>query len=102
MPDFNQRKDTSSLTKLDPGLFQANLSLNLALRVASGYDFSRNRSKQPLVVLQVLWKAYIDFEINAEEYDRTRDLYERLLNRTQHVKVRKTRKRSSQDAGHEI
>ena len=36
---------------------------------------------------QVLWKAYIDFEINLEEYDRTRDLYERLLKRTQHVKV---------------
>ena len=36
---------------------------------------------------QVLWKAYIDFEINLEEYDKTRDLYERLLTRTQHVKV---------------
>ncbi|KAJ7378538.1 Crooked neck-like protein 1 [Desmophyllum pertusum] len=36
---------------------------------------------------EVLWKAYIDFEINLEEYDRTRDLYERLLKRTQHVKV---------------
>ncbi|RMX52841.1 hypothetical protein pdam_00011340, partial [Pocillopora damicornis] len=36
---------------------------------------------------QVLWKAYIDFEINLEEYDKTRDLYERLLKRTQHVKV---------------
>lgn len=36
---------------------------------------------------EVLWKAYIDFEINLEEYDRTRELYERLLKRTQHVKV---------------
>lgn len=36
---------------------------------------------------QVLWKAYIDFEIEQEEHDRTRDLYERLLKRTQHVKV---------------
>ena len=34
-----------------------------------------------------MWKAYIDFEINLEEYDKTRDLYERLLKRTQHVKV---------------
>ena len=40
-----------------------------------------------IFILQVLWKAYIDFEINLEEYDRTRDLYERLLTRTQHVKV---------------
>ncbi|XP_066016438.1 crooked neck-like protein 1 [Pocillopora verrucosa] len=43
---------------------------------------------QPLLDMpEVLWKAYIDFEINLEEYDKTRDLYERLLKRTQHVKV---------------
>lgn len=37
---------------------------------------------------EVLWKAYIDFEIELEEYDRTRQLYQRLLQRTHHVKVR--------------
>ncbi|KXJ29758.1 crooked neck-like protein 1 [Exaiptasia diaphana] len=43
---------------------------------------------QPLLDMpEVLWKAYIDFEINQEEYDRSRDLYERLLERTNHVKV---------------
>ena len=36
---------------------------------------------------EVLWKAYIDFEVEQEEYDRTRDVYERLLKKTQHVKV---------------
>ena len=36
---------------------------------------------------EVLWKAYIDFETEQGEYDRTRDLYERLLQKTQHVKV---------------
>ncbi|CAB4020502.1 Crooked neck 1, partial [Paramuricea clavata] len=36
---------------------------------------------------EVLWKAYIDFEISQEEFQKTRDLYERLLERTQHVKV---------------
>ncbi len=36
---------------------------------------------------EILWKAYIDFEIEQEETDRARDLYKRLLNRTQHVKV---------------
>uniref|UniRef100_A0AAY4CEJ5 Crooked neck-like protein 1 n=1 Tax=Denticeps clupeoides TaxID=299321 RepID=A0AAY4CEJ5_9TELE len=36
---------------------------------------------------EVLWKAYIDFEIEQEEYDNTRELYKRLLQRTQHVKV---------------
>ncbi|KAG5276590.1 hypothetical protein AALO_G00107420 [Alosa alosa] len=36
---------------------------------------------------EVLWKSYIDFEIEQEEYDNTRELYKRLLQRTQHVKV---------------
>ena len=36
---------------------------------------------------EVLWKAYIDFEIEQEEYNNTRNLYRRLLKRTQHVKV---------------
>ncbi|KFZ52644.1 Crooked neck-like 1, partial [Antrostomus carolinensis] len=36
---------------------------------------------------EVLWKSYIDFEIEQEEYEKTRNLYGRLLQRTQHVKV---------------
>lgn len=36
---------------------------------------------------EVLWKSYIDFEIEQEEYENTRELYKRLLQRTQHVKV---------------
>ncbi|XP_061603016.1 crooked neck-like protein 1 [Cololabis saira] len=36
---------------------------------------------------EVLWKSYIDFEIEQEEFEHTRRLYERLLQRTQHVKV---------------
>ncbi|TKR86711.1 hypothetical protein L596_011243 [Steinernema carpocapsae] len=36
---------------------------------------------------EVLWKAYIDFEIDQEEYDKVRNLYERLLERTSHIKV---------------
>ncbi|CEG63838.1 Putative Cell cycle control protein [Rhizopus microsporus] len=36
---------------------------------------------------ELLWKAYIDFEIAEEEYDNARDLYHRLLERTEHVKV---------------
>ncbi|KAI4793127.1 hypothetical protein KUCAC02_032922 [Chaenocephalus aceratus] len=35
----------------------------------------------------VLWKSYIDFEIEQEEFGNTRNLYKRLLQRTQHVKV---------------
>lgn len=36
---------------------------------------------------ELLWKAYIDFEISEGEYERTRDLYKRLLDRTKHLKV---------------
>lgn len=36
----------------------------------------------------MLWKSYIDFEIEQEEFGNTRNLYKRLLQRTQHVKVR--------------
>lgn len=45
-------------------------------------------NQQQLDMPEVLWKAYIDFEIEQEEFDRTRSLYNRLLTRTQHVKVR--------------
>lgn len=40
--------------------------------------------------VQVLWKSYIDFEIELEEYDNTRKLYELLLERTRHIKVRRS------------
>uniref|UniRef100_A0A8C2Z9A5 Crooked neck-like protein 1 n=1 Tax=Cyclopterus lumpus TaxID=8103 RepID=A0A8C2Z9A5_CYCLU len=36
---------------------------------------------------EVLWKSYIDFEIEQEDFENTRTLYKRLLQRTQHVKV---------------
>ncbi|KAM9095554.1 LOW QUALITY PROTEIN: crooked neck-like protein 1 [Sarcophilus harrisii] len=36
---------------------------------------------------EVLWKAYIDFKTEQEESEKTRSLYRRLLQRTQHVKV---------------
>ena len=36
---------------------------------------------------ELLWKAYIDFEEEEGEYERTRALYERLLKKTSHVKV---------------
>ena len=36
---------------------------------------------------ELLWKAFIDFEIEQQEYDHARRLYGRLLKKTQHVKV---------------
>lgn len=34
-----------------------------------------------------MWKAFIDFEIEQEEYERVRQLYESLLRQTNHIKV---------------
>uniref|UniRef100_A0A8C5MY13 Crooked neck pre-mRNA splicing factor 1 n=1 Tax=Leptobrachium leishanense TaxID=445787 RepID=A0A8C5MY13_9ANUR len=57
-------------------------------------DIDRARAVYELAIGQprldmpeVLWKSYIDFEIEQEEFERTRNLYRRLLQRTQHVKV---------------
>ena len=36
---------------------------------------------------ELLWKQYIDFEIEQEEPDNARKLYKRLLSKTSHVKV---------------
>ncbi|KAF6844137.1 cell cycle control protein [Colletotrichum musicola] len=57
-------------------------------------DLDRTRAIFELAVNQptldmpeLLWKAYIDFEEEEGEYERTRELYERLLEKTDHVKV---------------
>ena len=57
-------------------------------------DLDRARAIFELAVAQpvldmpeLLWKAYIDFEEEEGEYERTRALYERLLAKTNHVKV---------------
>ncbi|DBA78970.1 hypothetical protein WJX77_006390 [Trebouxia sp. C0004] len=43
---------------------------------------------QPILDMpEVLWKSYIDFEISEGNRENTRKLYERLLQRTKHVKV---------------
>lgn len=36
---------------------------------------------------ELIWKFYIDFELECGEYDKARELYKRLLKRTKHVKV---------------
>ena len=57
-------------------------------------DIDRARAIYELAVEQpkldmpeIAWKDFIDFEIEQQEYDKVRDLYERLLSKTQHVKV---------------
>jgi len=54
-------------------------------RARAVYELAISQTK--LDMPEVLWKAYIDFEIEQEEYNNTRTLYRRLLQRTQHVKV---------------
>lgn len=57
-------------------------------------DYDRARAVYELAIDQprldmpeLLWKSYIDFEIAQEEYENARQLYERLLERTIHIKV---------------
>ncbi|EON96850.1 putative pre-mrna-splicing factor clf1 protein [Phaeoacremonium minimum UCRPA7] len=57
-------------------------------------DLDRTRSifelaiGQPVLDMpEVVWKAYIDFEEEEGEYEKTRDLYERLLAKADHPKV---------------
>jgi crooked neck len=40
-----------------------------------------------LDIPEAVWKAYIDFEVSEGEYNRARSLYEKLLDRTDHIKV---------------
>ena len=54
-------------------------------RARALYELAINQPK--LDMPEILWKAYIDFETEQEETDKARDLYRRLLARTQHVKV---------------
>lgn len=54
-------------------------------RARALYELAVNQPR--LDMPEILWKAYIDFEIEQEEADKARELYKRLLKRTQHVKV---------------
>ncbi|KAF8905196.1 hypothetical protein CPB84DRAFT_610102 [Gymnopilus junonius] len=57
-------------------------------------DFARTRaifelavSQSPLSMPEILWKAYIDFEVEEGERQTARALYERLIALSGHVKV---------------
>lgn len=54
-------------------------------RARAIYELAVNQ--QRLDMPELLWKAYIDYEISQDEYENARNLYERLLERTNHVKV---------------
>lgn len=54
-------------------------------RARAIYELAINQPR--LDMPELLWKAYIDFEVAQDETERARQLYERLLERTSHVKV---------------
>lgn len=43
---------------------------------------------ETLDMAELIWKKYIDIETQLNETENVRNLYERLLQRTQHFKVR--------------
>lgn len=54
-------------------------------RVRAIYELAIDQPK--LDMPEIVWKAYVDFEMEQQEADRVRSLYKRLLSKTQHVKV---------------
>ncbi|KAF8212076.1 hypothetical protein K438DRAFT_1805919 [Mycena galopus ATCC 62051] len=70
-------------------LFKGYIELEVEVR-----HFARTRaifelgvSQSPLSMPELLWKAYIDFEIDEGERETARGLYERLIQLSGHVKV---------------
>jgi crooked neck len=59
--------------------------LGEAERARAIFDLSINRPN--LDMPEQSWKAFIDFEIELGEIENVRVLYQRLLEKTQHVKV---------------
>lgn len=55
-------------------------------RARAIYDIAISDDLQ-LDMPEIIWKDYIDFETEEEEFDRARALYEKLLTKTSHVKV---------------
>ena len=54
-------------------------------RARAIYNLAVEQAK--LDMPEIVWKAYIDFEIEIQKYNNVQSLYKKLLNKTQHVKV---------------
>ncbi|KAG5889090.1 hypothetical protein JTB14_002118 [Gonioctena quinquepunctata] len=54
-------------------------------RARAIYELAINQPR--LDMPELLWKTYVDFEISQKKTENARQLYERLLERTSHVKV---------------
>ena len=62
-----------------------NLKTEADHRARSVFELAVNQPR--LDMPELLWKQYIDFEVEQEEYDKARLLYKNLLSKTNHVKV---------------
>lgn len=65
----------------------AQLEVNVGELERARSIYSLAVSQTTLDMPEVLWKAYIDFEIDDQQIDNVRALYSSLLERTSHVKV---------------
>lgn len=65
----------------------AQLESNLGESERSRAIFELAINQEELDMPEMVWKSYIDFEINEGEFTRVRSLYQRLLEKTSHVKV---------------
>lgn len=54
-------------------------------RARSIYEYATTQSQ--LDMPDLIWKSYIEFEVGQNERERARELYERLLEKTEHFKV---------------
>jgi crooked neck len=82
----------TSCTQYDPS--NSTAWIKYAELEAQLQDFARTRaifdlavSQSPLSMPELLWKAYIDFEVEEGERETARALYERLIALSGHVKV---------------
>lgn len=65
----------------------AQLEINVGELERARSIFSLAVAQTTLDMPEVLWKAYIDFEIEDQQIENVRSLYTSLLERTSHVKV---------------
>merc|ERR1711976_706994 len=68
--------------------------INFAILEQKLLEYSRVRSILDLAISQKslnfperIWKFFIDFEINQESYEKVRELYLRLLEKTKHFRI---------------
>ena len=73
---------------LGTSFFSLALFENLTITAINRSIFELAISQPELDMPELLWKTYLEFEIAENEIEKVRGLYDRLLQRSSHVKVR--------------